>query len=314
MMLNQPLVSVGIPAFNRAAKLRRAIQSVLAQDYTNIELVISDDASVDETENVCLEFCERDSRVRYIKQATNLGLTENYNAVQKESHGDFFMWLSDDDWLDGSYISQCLGALLEHPDYLSVAGRAKYFQEDGEFLEGEVDLLQETGTERVLAFYRHVERNGTLYGLMRRDFLSDVRFPHAMGADWFFTASVAFQGKVKILEGVFINRKCEGISEDLQRLAQSFGLKNWRVANPIFSLTLNVFDDIVWRTPVYQKLGIIERIGLGARAGLTVYRRYSGFDRHSPATYIYQMRSRLSLRTRWKRLVQKRQIKKSRIL
>src|SRR5262245_14062805 len=97
---SQPLVSIGLPTYNRASMLPRAIESVLAQTHANIELVLSDNASTDETETICREAQARDPRINYIRQAVNIGLIANFKFVLREARGAFFMWLSDDDWLE----------------------------------------------------------------------------------------------------------------------------------------------------------------------------------------------------------------------
>src|SRR4051794_27303453 len=116
-MGDAPLVSVGIPTFNRATVLKRAIESFLAQDYSNLELIISDNASPDETESVCEEYCARDTRVTYIRQRSNRGPRPNFLEVLHRARGPLFICLGDDDWLDSSYIRLCVQKLTENPDY-----------------------------------------------------------------------------------------------------------------------------------------------------------------------------------------------------
>ena len=79
-MSKKPLVSIGLPTYNRATSLGRAVESALTQDYRNIELIVSDNASTDETETLCAEFCRRDSRVRYLRD--NLRMTPWLQAPQ----------------------------------------------------------------------------------------------------------------------------------------------------------------------------------------------------------------------------------------
>jgi glycosyltransferase involved in cell wall biosynthesis len=86
-----PLVSVGLPTFNRALSLGCAIQSVLSQDYPNLELIISDNASTDSTQLICVDFSKRDGRVRYIRQPTNQGAGANFRTVLTEASGQYFM-------------------------------------------------------------------------------------------------------------------------------------------------------------------------------------------------------------------------------
>ena len=113
--VDEPLVSVGIPTYNRAEKLTRAIESVLAQTYTNFELVISDNASSDGTQALCERLAARQSRVRYLRADTNRGPTANFNTLFGDLRGEYVLLLSDDDWLDEGYVEECLTDLRRRP-------------------------------------------------------------------------------------------------------------------------------------------------------------------------------------------------------
>jgi glycosyltransferase domain-containing protein len=211
----KPLVSVGIPTYNRAHLIKRSITSVINQDYDSIEIVISDNASTDETSLICQELCKQYERIKYIRQPTNYGPTKNFLEVLEHSDGEFFMWLADDDYLDSSYISKCVSFLQENPDYSLACGQTFYFRENNEqdlsekelIFEGErLNLWQEKGTERVKAYYQQVLDNGVFYGLYRRSQLLRAPMNHTMGGDWLFVASIAFLGKVKTLENVSLKR------------------------------------------------------------------------------------------------------------
>jgi glycosyltransferase involved in cell wall biosynthesis len=221
-MSSEPLVSIGLPTYNRAATLVRAIESALKQDYQNIELLISDNGSIDETEAICLDAASRDNRVKYLRQQTNQGATANFSEVLRQSGGEFFIWLADDDWLDQSYIDRCVRILRERPDYSLVCGKARYFQE-GKFLyEGvAIDLPQQRGSDRVLAYYAEVADNGTFYGVMRRAEILRVPIRNAMGGDWLLIAAIAFTGKVKTLSDVHANRSLGGAVRSIQGMGYS---------------------------------------------------------------------------------------------
>src|ERR1035437_9224723 len=111
MKPNAPLVTIGIPTYNRAEMLRRSIDSALSQDYLMIEVIVSDNASTDETQEVCKEFSKKDGRVKYIKQSSNIGAVANFADVLERASGEYFMWLGDDDWIDASYVSHCVSIL-----------------------------------------------------------------------------------------------------------------------------------------------------------------------------------------------------------
>src|SRR5438552_18501845 len=87
-MSNKPLISIGLPTYNRSATLAKAIESVLSQDYRNIELLISDNASTDDTEAICLKVARQDKRVKYLRQQTNQGPVANFREVLRRSGGD----------------------------------------------------------------------------------------------------------------------------------------------------------------------------------------------------------------------------------
>ena len=267
-------VSVGVPTFNRVAQLRRAVESVLAQNHSDLELVISDNASTDGTEEFCRELCARDPRVRYIRQPANRGMTANYMEALRHARGEFFMWLSDDDWLDAAYIAECLKVLAAQPAYASVSGSGKYHRGEEVQFENEGDLDQETGAARVLAYLQHVGRNGSFYGVMRRAELSELTLQNTLGGDWLLVAEVAFRGKIKVLKHVFINRSIEGNSENLQRLAKSFGIHRLAALNPFFTIAATIFNDIAWRAPVYHTIGRRARWSLARRAAGIVLARH----------------------------------------
>lgn len=100
-----PLVSVGIPTFNRPESLRRVLLEITQQTYKNLEIIVSDNASPgSETENVVREIMQNDSRVKYFKQPENIGPVHNFQFVLMQANGEYFMWAADDDWHEQHYV------------------------------------------------------------------------------------------------------------------------------------------------------------------------------------------------------------------
>jgi glycosyltransferase involved in cell wall biosynthesis len=91
-------VSIGVPVYNGERFIRRAIESVLSQTFTDLELIISDNASVDGTQEICEHFAASDDRVRYSRQPTNVGALGNFAAVLSMSRSRYFSWLAHDDY------------------------------------------------------------------------------------------------------------------------------------------------------------------------------------------------------------------------
>src|SRR5450759_2852582 len=83
----EPLLTIAIPTFNRAGMLKDCILSALSQTYKNFEVIVSDNASTDETQEVLKSFCDR--RLRVVRQKTNIGLLPNWNACLAEASGEY---------------------------------------------------------------------------------------------------------------------------------------------------------------------------------------------------------------------------------
>jgi glycosyltransferase involved in cell wall biosynthesis len=115
----QPLVSIVIPTYNRSAFLERAILSVQKQTYTNLEIIVIDDASKDATKDIINSF--NDNRLRYIKHFTNRGGAAARNTGISASRGEYVAFLDDDDeWVESKIESQ-LKDILEYDGVLCSA-------------------------------------------------------------------------------------------------------------------------------------------------------------------------------------------------
>lgn len=111
----QPRLSIGLAVYNGARHLRESIDSLLAQDVNDFELIISDNASTDETPDICAEYAAKDPRVRFVRNDTNIGAAANFNRVFELSAGCYFMWGSDDDVWDPAFASRCIAELEAYP-------------------------------------------------------------------------------------------------------------------------------------------------------------------------------------------------------
>jgi glycosyltransferase involved in cell wall biosynthesis len=113
---NQPLVSIGMPVYNAEQFLKQALDSLLAQDYENFEIVISDNASVDATKEICEGYLGRDARIRYNRNPSNMGPHLNFLKALELSRGKYFMWAAHDDLWESSFISKLIAAFQKYDD------------------------------------------------------------------------------------------------------------------------------------------------------------------------------------------------------
>jgi glycosyltransferase involved in cell wall biosynthesis len=123
-----PVVSIGIPTFNRAKFLSQAIRSVLQQTCQDFEIIVSDDQSTDETSEVVQSF--GDSRIKYYRTSTRLGVPRNWNACARLARGKYFGLLPDDDVYLPEFLSSMISTLEEASDGLGFAMAGIYSVDD----------------------------------------------------------------------------------------------------------------------------------------------------------------------------------------
>jgi glycosyltransferase involved in cell wall biosynthesis len=115
MSQRPPRVSIGLPVYNGEAYLSTAIDAILEQTFRDFELIICDNASTDRTEEICLDYARRDSRVRYHKNDNNLGAARNFNRTFELSRGEYFKWAAHDDLIAPNFLMRCVAALDQDP-------------------------------------------------------------------------------------------------------------------------------------------------------------------------------------------------------
>ena len=110
-----PRLSVGLPVYNSSAYVAESIEAVLGQTFEDFELIISDNASTDDTGEVCQRYVKQDSRVRYFRQPKNVGLAPNHNFCVQQSNGELFKWAAGDDLYARDLLEKCVAALDDNP-------------------------------------------------------------------------------------------------------------------------------------------------------------------------------------------------------
>ncbi|HAZ10391.1 MAG TPA: hypothetical protein DCY56_04720 [Candidatus Omnitrophica bacterium] len=134
MIDKKPDVSIGMPVYNGAQHIRQALDSLLDQDYKNFELIISDNASTDETQDICKWYIARDKRIRYYRNENNVGAIQNFNSVFAISQGDYFMWASCHDLWEKTFISRCVDILKKEHTVVLCYPLADWISANGDSL------------------------------------------------------------------------------------------------------------------------------------------------------------------------------------
>ena len=206
-----PLVSVGMPVRNGGRWIRSTIETLLAQDHRDLELIISDNESTDATENVCREIAAADPRVRYYRNAHNLGVDANYNRVVELANGSYFKWASSNDLCSPQFLSACLGILERRPDVVLCYPRTQLIVDENGTLEPYVNRLNLEESSPCIRFRRclnEMRLNNVLNGVIRTGVLRRtglLRFHR--GSDVVLVAELAVRGKlVEVPEYLFFRR------------------------------------------------------------------------------------------------------------
>ncbi len=240
---------------------------MLAQTHHRLELVISDNASSDDTASIARALCERDERVRYLRAPVNRGPTANFNVLFGELRGDYAMVLSDDDWLEQDYLAACLAELRARPGLVLACGVAHYLRGGALVREGaRMQLREDSPATRVRSYLRAVDENGLFYGLMPRAVMQRAApLRNTLGNDWLLAAGILAQGQAATISTTAINRELDGTSADFAKLAGTLGLPRWQARVPHLVMAWHTFVELGWRAKVYADLPARRRLPMALR-------------------------------------------------
>jgi glycosyltransferase involved in cell wall biosynthesis len=169
-----PKVSIGLPVHNGARYVRETMDSILSQDYADLELIIGDNGSTDATASICREVAARDDRVRYLRSDENLGASWNFNRLVSEARGEYFKWAPHDDIVGPGYLRGCVEVLDQSPAVVLCHALSADIDADGAVTRY-WDALPDRGAANAASRLRAVlERPDVCWpvvGLVRRDVL-----------------------------------------------------------------------------------------------------------------------------------------------
>lgn len=227
-----PLVSIVLPVRNGADTLEGVVRSVLAQTHRNLELVISDNASTDSTQEVCRRLASTDARVVYRRQSTNVGLLNNFISAAEATTGDYLRWIGDDDALEPEYVARVLDSFAEDPRRVLVTTQILYRDADGaETLDTDYDpaaMSSEDPIDRFASMLRLLTAGfatiDPIYGMIRRD-LASIPRRNMLREDQVFAARLALAGPWgHVAEPLAVRRRDESGAAGLARL---LGVPGW---------------------------------------------------------------------------------------
>jgi glycosyltransferase involved in cell wall biosynthesis len=257
--MSTPLVSIGLPVRNAGARVTEVVRSVLAQDHPDLELVISDNASTDDTEDVCRALARADSRIRYHRQAVNIGLLNNFVFVSRAATGSYFRWIGDDDRVDPALVSRCLREFEADPRLVLVTTAIAYTGPDGEVSTGRYDGAAMRSADPAVRFAEWMRLLNAshllidpMYGMFRREVVAGLDRRNMLHEDEIFASRLALAGPWGHVDEVLAHRHWN--DDSVSRLGRMLGVPVWQ-----------------WR--MRNALQARETVGWVNRAGLTAEQR-----------------------------------------
>ena len=196
-MNDQPLASAGIPVFQGENFLEETLQSLRKQDYTNMEILVCDNASTDMTVSIVKSHANEDARIRLIVNETNIGAAENYNKVFRESLGKYFAWNAHDDLSSPDFFASAVDALESNQDAVVAIPTTFRVSVNGEKLQT-FPIPQDVFSPHPHVRFRAAARahpEVIVFGLFRSDAVARTELHgHFSGSDRNFVAEIMLHG------------------------------------------------------------------------------------------------------------------------
>lgn len=207
-----PLVTIAIPTYNRAGTyLKHTLQSAIDQSYKNLEIIVSDNCSIDHTEGVVKDF--NDPRIRYVKHSQNIGHYKNFKFCIEQTRGDYFLLLQDDDLIDEDFVDACLKTVnYSFMDIGVIRTGTRYIGPEGQWLGEWPNTVGGLSTEEFLLAYLSFETGiylcSTLLNVKRLREIGGMHSKHNLLLDVMAIAKLSSRfGRKDIQECKASNRK-----------------------------------------------------------------------------------------------------------
>jgi glycosyltransferase involved in cell wall biosynthesis len=198
-----PRVSIGMPAYNCERYISQSLESLLAQTFSDFELVISDNASTDGTEEVCRRYAALDKRIRYVRRTDNVGGPGNFRYVFSLCKGEYHKWSTADDYWDPTFIAKGVAVLDADPGVVLAYSKTRLIDADGKPISDYEDNLDLHDASPKARFFGVLDRIGLCnahLGVIRRSAMQRTRLIGTeRGSDVHFLAELALYGKFHLM-------------------------------------------------------------------------------------------------------------------
>src|SRR5690349_640632 len=203
-----PRLSIGLPVYNGERYIGYTLDSICRQTFRDFELIICDNASTDGTERLCLEYAAQDARIKYFRNASNIGANQNWYRVLDLASADYFASVAHDDIYEPDYMRRCIEVLEGDPATVVCYSKTKIIDATGAVTGIIGEEVDTTSHERLYQVIHNEHMCIQLYGVMRTSALRRTKvFVGYYGCDRNTLAELALLGKLRETpEYLFLHR------------------------------------------------------------------------------------------------------------
>ena len=187
-MNDDPMLTIGMPVYNGERFLAKALDSFLSQTFTDFQILLSDNASTDKTEDIARDYAARDKRIRYFRNARNMGAGWNFLRVYQLATGKYYKQAAHDDFCEPDFLKWCIDALESDPGFVVAHTKTRVVDADGNLIEDYECPLRTNDDDPVVRFADLTiinHRCFQIFGVHRMSALRSLppmgSFPHADG-------------------------------------------------------------------------------------------------------------------------------------
>lgn len=236
---NTPTVSVAMPIYNSEKYLAESIESHLQQTCQDFELILTDNASTDRSEEICRAYAAKDSRIKYHRNPQNLGAAGNFRRGFELSIGRYFRWSPSDDLISPNLLQSAVNVLDHEPSVFVAYPRTKLIDDKGVItgdFEENLFLMDDRPSERWKAVRRNIRLGNLHYGLSRSSTLRKTGLlRNYTGGDFPLIAEMSLYGKFfEISDAFFYRRMHEQASSAMKNHADVMNLYDPKKRDKLF--------------------------------------------------------------------------------
>jgi len=219
-MTEQYKITIGIPVYNGEKVIEDRIKQILSQTYQNFKIIISDNCSIDQTQQICEEIIKKNERIIYFRHGKNKGTIWNLNFLLNKAKTDYFVWAAVDDLWDEKFLEKNIQVLEKNKKIIGSIGEYKLFNriENQESQKIQINILENKekfqyvhpikgSIERKIKFLLNYSMGSQVYSIFRTKNLQKsniLGYYNGWMADLALILNVIKEGDLEVVEDTFM--------------------------------------------------------------------------------------------------------------